>query len=809
MKTIILTILVLVGSSNLYSIEETVPQPKGKGEIKGRIVDQNLKRPIEYTNVVLYKSGDSSMVTGTITNENGEFVISNLDYGKYYLTANFIGYRKVFVNDIELSGKKKAWSIETLALQPASQNLEDVEVIVDKNYIDYKIDKKVVNVSQHVNAAGGTAAEVLENVPGVQVDIEGNVTIRGSSNYMVLIDGRPSVIAGPDLLKQLPANTVENIEIITNPSAKYDPDGTAGIVNVIMKKEKLEGMNGMVNLIAGTNGKYGSDFNLNIKRRKINLFVGGNYNMNSFLSETTNHRESYLSDTVSFLTEITDRTQINNPWKFTSGLDLLLSNKTSLTISGAIGGFGMYRDFDTRYHEYDTVTGINKYSHSVNIYEIDGVYYTGSVSIHHQFAKEGHYIDASVTAWNWDSDNTQDTRETETDANNTELENPKRLRTLDQVYRENLQAKIDYTLPIGDGKLEAGCNIHISPGNSDFTFENFDNELEDWTNNPLFSNLMNFQRDIFSSYTTYGNQILGFQYQVGLRLEYTDRKLEQLTMEKSWPVEIFNYYPSVHISRQLKKNQQIQLSYSRRIDRPQAWDFNPFPSYNDAYNSFTGNPLLKPADTDSYEFSYIKRVKSGLISATAFYRQNRNTKVMAIDNTDNHLMVITWENLGEINARGVEAMTNLELKKWWTLNIGGNLYFLEMEGQLLGNDLKQESLSADARISSTFKFGPNTRLQATAYYQSAKAEGQGMKEDDFITSFALRHDFLKRRASLSISIRDPFGTHYYKVSTRTDTFYSDFKMDGESAAVRVTLSYRLNDYQRRRDQTNIEVGGGM
>ncbi|MEA3445637.1 MAG: outer membrane beta-barrel family protein [Bacteroidota bacterium] len=809
MKNTLLLSIMLIFTCSTFAVEAIETAPKGKCVIKGTVLDFWQKKPIEYTNIVLYNTNDSSMVTGTITDENGKFQLEKIPYGKYYLIVNFIGYQKKLIANIELSSKQKEFNLENLELKPADEKIDDVEVIVDRNYVDFKIDKKVVNVSQHVNAAGGTAAEVLENVPGIQVDIEGNVSLRGSTNYTVLIDGRPSILNGPDLLKQTPAGTIENIEIITNPSAKYDPDGTAGIINLIMKKEKLEGINGLLNISAGTKGKYGGNFNVNFKRRKANIFVGGNYNVHSFPSTTTNKRESYLSDTVAFLSEKTDRVQSQTPWKFSTGADFYLSPKTTLTITGAIGGFGMIRDFDTRYHDYDTITGNERFADSKNQFDIDGVYFSGTMNLRQNFSSEGHFIDASITAWNWNSENTQDTREVDLDQNGKEINIPMQLRTLDKVYRENIETKIDYTLPLGKGKLEAGMEAHLNPGTNDYTFENYDNELEMWNIDSTFSNIMDFKRNLYSVYSTYSNEVLGFQYQLGLRAEYTDRLLEQKTLNKEWPVEILNFYPTIHLTRQMDKGQQIQLSYSRRIDRPQPWDLNPFPAYNDSYNAFAGNPLLKPADTDAIELNYIKRMKLGMLSGTAFYRQSRNTKIMSIDNTEGHLMLITWENLGRIDATGIELMANLNLKKWWNLNLSTNAFYIDMQGELLEEEFSQASMSFDSRVTTTFKFSPKTRLQITAVYQSPHVEGQGEKEADFITAFAFRHDFLDRKASVSISIRDPFNTHYYKVSTRNDKFYSDFSMDGESPSVRISLSYRLNDYKRRREEADIQVGGGM
>jgi hypothetical protein len=247
------------------------------GSIIGKVFNAGIAKPMEYSSVALYNATDSTLITGTITANDGSFKLKNLPFGYYYLIANFMGYEKFFVNEIILNDKNSIIDVVVINLKSSSQNLQEVEVVATQNRIEYKIDRKVINVSQDINAAGGSAADVFENTPSVTVDINGNVSLRGSTNFTVLIDGKPSPQSGNDALQQIPATSIQNNEIITNPSAKYDPDGMAGIINIVMKKNSLLELSGIFNTTIGTRDKYAGDFLLSYKAKKFNVFAGLDY----------------------------------------------------------------------------------------------------------------------------------------------------------------------------------------------------------------------------------------------------------------------------------------------------------------------------------------------------------------------------------------------------------------------------------------------------------------------------------------------------------------------------------------------------
>ncbi len=776
------------------------------GIITGTVLDKGLKTAVEYANIAIYSKSDSTIVTGGITDQKGFFKITNLPYGNYYLIANFIGYNKKTVSDISITKAEKEINLGTIYLLQAVSKLADVEVAGERNYVDYKVDKKIVNVSQHINAAGGTAADVLENVPSVKVDLEGNLSMRGSGDFTVLIDGRPSPLSGSDLLKQLPAEAIESIEIITNPSAKYDPDGTSGIINIITKKNKLNGFNGLVSADGNSNLGYSGSANLNYRKNKVNLFLNSSYRMHKNIMTSENNRETYFSDTTGILLESSDRKQYMRPYRVNLGADYYANDNNMFTVSATFGGFGYFRYFDTKYHEYTQPNTINNYSISNNDFEVDGIYYSGNIFYQHKFKEKDHKLEFTANSWQWIGDNVEESYQQASDEKFDATGAAIRKRSLHIPIRNNFKGKVDYTKPLFKGKLEAGVQAHITFGSSTYNFDDYNFTSENWVNDTSQFNEFTYDRSLYSAYGTYSNSFKGFTYQFGLRLEQTQRLINQITMDEKYNLELFNYYPTIHISKEVGKTNQFQASYTRRINRPQPWELNPFSDYSDSYNTSYGNPLLEPEDVDSYEFNYLKRLKKAMFSLGLYYRQTNNTKIMSqnIEPENPNLMIVSYENLDKTYAYGTELMFNYDITKKISANIGGNYYHYEVSSVIAERSLSNNSNNWDARINASYKFSPKTKLQITGLYNGPGYQGQGYVEEFYSVNMAFRHDFLKRKATVTFNIRDVFGTSKYETVVKNDDFSSYFLLKQKTPVFRLSLSYRFNNYQRRR---NIEEGG--
>jgi len=345
------------------------------GVITGEVYDASLNEPMEYVNLVLFSMRDSSMVAGTVTVPGGKFEMKEVQFGMFYMVTNFMGYERDTIRDIRITPRAQTLDLGRITLTSTLTNLEGVEVVAEKQHVEYRIDKKVVNVSQDISASGGSAIEVLENTPAVQVDIEGNVSLRGSSNFTVLIDGRPSVLQGSDALQQIPASTIEQIEIITNPSAKYDPDGIAGIINVVTKKQKEPGWNGVLNASAGTGSKYTTDLLINYKAGDFNIFGGFDYNNRKYSGEGYTQNETYLGDSPFYRISETEREMKRDGYSLKGGFDWYMTDKSILTLSGRYGNYGFGRGGNTKLKTYSDPGTDDGYMLTETSSEREGKYY--------------------------------------------------------------------------------------------------------------------------------------------------------------------------------------------------------------------------------------------------------------------------------------------------------------------------------------------------------------------------------------------------------------------------------------------------
>lgn len=773
------------------------------GSINGIVIDSISKQGMQYTNVVLKSAQDSNIVSGTITDEKGAFALEQIPFGSYYLEINFIGYQKKTIEKLELNKENRVLALGEQILQPAMNNLKSVDIVAERNYVTYEVDKRVVNVSKNLTAQGGSAAEALEDVPSVRVDAEGNISLRGSNSFIVLVDGRPTPVDGQTLLKSLPASAIENIEIITNPSAKYDPDGTTGILNVIMKKEKITGFNGLVNAAANSIGGYGVTANMNYRTKKVNYHINGSFNHSSRTMKSRNDRETYFSDTTAYLHERTDRKQINVPHRLNAGADFYLNDKNFLTVSGVIGGFGFDREFDTRY-EYYTEQSPHVYSLSDNQYDVNGVYYGGGLSYEHKFSKD-HKLELGGGAWIWNGDDKQLSQQYGSNANFEQISDQSKLKSHHDNLRKNLRLKADYTAPLFKGKLEAGVQSLITTGTSEYTYHNFDLANDNWVYDSTYSNTMQFDRNLLSAYATYTNKWKKFSYMLGMRLEYMDRVLDQKTLGLRYPVELYNYYPSLHISRMLDEKKQIQLSYSRRINRPQPWELNPFLDYSDEYNRSHGNPELKPEDIDSYELNYIQQLKKATFSGGGYYRQTNNTKVMAqsISPESPEVMLMTYYNLDKTYAYGGEVSYRMYVNKWFNYTVNLNAYHYHVSANIAKISSTQTSNNLDASAKLSFKLKKIGQAEFTAIYNSPGADGQGRRKENYYANFALKKSFLQNRANLVFNIQDVFATSRYRTVVDYEQFHSYFELKNKAPVFRLSFSYRINNYKHQTDKTGI------
>ena len=799
-KIPVILLLFLSLNSLAQAPAQTAGNPPANAVLKGKVVDAETGQTMEYANVSIYSTKDSSLVSGGITDGKGEFRITQVDFGTYYVEANFIGFNKTRIRNIRVGAEKREIDLGTIELAPSTQEIDEVSVVAERARVNYQIDKKVINVGQDINAAGGSAVDVLENTPSVEVDIEGNVTLRGSSNFTVYIDGKPSILEGSEALRQLPASVIENIEIITNPSAKYDPDGMAGIINVNMKKNILSGFNGIVNTTVGTGDKYRGDLLINYKRKKYNVFFGADWRDETFAGRMESDRETYLGDTTRFISINGDRDFRRKGHEFKGGFDLYLSDKTTLTLSGNLGYSESERMGNGQTVTYTNPASVTVYSLEEELSNRSSDFYSTNINFQHKFDEEGkHKIDALFFYSHEKGPDVEFENEFYTDENfNKTGEYLTRIRSTETEEEDDYRLKIDYTRPIKNGKIEAGVQSRIEREFEDYLFENAD-ENGEWINNENFSSQQHFNRDIHAAYATFDNKFGKLQYMLGLRGEYTKRSINHLKVPEPYKIDRLDYFPTLHLSYNVTDEFQLMSSYSRRIDRPGGRELDPFPSYMNRYTIQVGNPALNPQYTDSYELGLMKKFgTTSFLSAEVFYKVTNDLISRVQQLGEDEIIYMTFANVNNDYSLGSEVMANVNATKWLLLNGSVSVFRYRIEGELDGESIDRTSTNYSGRLNATIKFSPDARLQFTSFYRGPSVSAQGENKGMLFSNISYRQEFMNKKLAATVSLRDAFGSMRFEGLSFGNDFQSRFKMKRESQVLTLTLSYKINNYKMDR-----------
>lgn len=783
------------------------------GVIRGVVLDARSNQPIEYATIAVYESAQKQVVTGTVTNIAGEFRITGLQNGNFYVEVSFLGYQSNKIENLEVTDNKRMLNLGQVKLSPAAENLNEVQVVGERKSFEYRIDKKVVNVGKQSTSASMTAIEVLENVPSVKVDIEGNVSLRGSTGFTVLIDGKPSILEGSDALRQIPASSIDNIEIITNPSAKYQPDGTAGIINVITKKNKSQGINGQASANVGMYGSYGGDLLLNLRRNKINYSLGADFNDRVFRGESNSLRETYsnnLLDTVS-LGSLGQGERAMQMWGLRGGMEIDVNEKNSATLGFRFGNRSMDNSSILNYTKSNTADGSLLMYQSSEMGERGGNFFSVNGSWLRMLEGKGHELRTQFDFGARTGEENSisllyDALGSVTSGNRNTEDGPSKRGEL----------RIDYTRPFSEtNKLEAGFQ-----GRSEFESDETSMDIwqnGQWVNDPLYSKTTDGTQNIYALYSTYSGAWKRFGYQAGLRGEYTNRVIEYGNDE--FKIDRVDYFPTLHLSFKLPADNQLMASYARRVERTRGWFLEPFITWQDAYNVRMGNPDILPEFIDSYEVGYLKQFEKAYFSMEAYYRVTHNKVEMLArkweeDATGNVLMRQPF-NIGKDYSLGLEGSLNLKLVKWWETTLMGNLYNYEIEGEANGQDFSNSTFNWSARMNNSFFFTKTTQLQFNGSYNSPTATAQGRNESYYAFDAAFRADWMKRKLATVLQVRDVFATGTRENWARGSDFYTFNGWNMNAPMFSFSVTYRFNNYnpkrQANRGQQNMggdDMGGG-
>ncbi len=782
--------------------------------VTGKVTDNTTSQPIEYASIALYRMRDSSLVTGIVTDPAGNFTMSKLSFGRYYVEVSFIGYKKTRIKNINLNPTLKKAVLGTIKLDPSSTVINEVEVIGDKSQMDYKIDKKVVNVSQQIAASGGSAIEVLENTPSVQTDVDGNLQLRGSSDFTVLVDGKPTILKGSEALQQIPASAIQNIEIITNPSAKYDAEGSAGIINVLMKKQKIKGFNGLINLSAGKGNKYNGDFLLNVRNSKFNYFVGGDFNDMKFTGKGKLNQRTTSDSTISYQNMTAEGDMHRTGKGIKAGLDYFINDNNTLSVSGNISHRSFGRSTNAKYYEFSDPASTDSFYLQNNDIKSSHDDYSGNLDYRLKLKGNDHQLQATIYYGGGNAAHPNNMFKQFTDNNWLKLDTlPIIQKSTEDGKEYEFRGKLDYSMPIGEkGKLEAGYQARVEGSNIKYQFYNL---LDTFVEDSSKYNRARYINHIEALYTTFSGSTKLFDYQLGLRVEYGNRNIVKKLTNEEYPVSRLDYFPTIHLTKQLPYKLQMQLSYSKRIRRPDDHDLDPFPTYTDQRNIRMGKPGLKPEFTGSYELNLQKNLGKNLLAIEGFYRQTSDmiSDIKSYD-PDSKITTTTLDNFKRNYSAGAELTLNLSLTSWWNLNGTSSLYKYHIDGSSIDSSKSQNTVSTNARFNSVFRMKWGMQIQINYFYNAPSITPQGTREGFSFTNVGIKQEIFKRKASLTLQVRDLFGTMKFASTYSTPNLYSYTSMRRESRVVTLTFTYRINNFkqQARREEGMNESefnGGGM
>ncbi|MBN2745599.1 MAG: TonB-dependent receptor [Bacteroidales bacterium] len=781
-----------------------------KGTIKGKIIDHISKEAVPYATVALYSFRDSSLTTGSLSTDDGSFQIVDVPAGKYKMEIKFIGYEKYLKKEIILRPPNLDLDLGIIELQHVAGNLDAVEIVAEKTYVEYKIDKKVVNVGQDLNSSGGSAVDALENVPSVTVDIDGNVALRGSTSFTVFVNGKPTPLDGTDALQQIPVGAIKNIEIITNPSAKYDPDGLSGIINVVLKENVKLGLNGMINVNASNRGSYGINGIFSYNIGKFNVFVGGNYNNSVWPGEGYNELTTIAYDTTEYRITDLDRERKRDRYNLKAGFDFIPNEKNSFTFEGSFGAHGHDKNFSSKIHEYNLPTSYDYYLFSDNPGTHKSNFYSLSANYEYKLDKNGSNIQALAYYEDENESNEDKSLEYMSNADwslrdSILLGNITREKESGPQYRFQLDFVKKFE---NKSKFESGVQLRIRPQYSEYEYEEYQAD-KGWVLLPDYGSKLNFVRDIYAIYGIYAGEYKSFGYQIGLRGEYTNRNVFDESRDYDFKIQRFDLFPTVHFSKKFKNDHQILLSYSRRIDRPGGWELEPFTRFISSNFQRQGNPELEPEYTDNFELSYQKAIKQSFVSIEGYYRptNNRIARIQSIDSTG--IITMTFENMDRDISTGVELMVNLRVIKWMDINISGNYYYYQLfsSGTSLG-EVNNTSNNFDMRGNLNFIVTKTTRLQLNGFYRSASVTAQGKSASNYMISASARQELFKKKVSISLRINDIFNTMRHEFTTEGIGFTSFNSFTPINPTITVDLSYRINNYKEKKNGNGGDFGEG-
>lgn len=767
-------------------------------QIHGRLLDASSREAIDYADIFLYETGNSKPIQQTFPNERGEFRFEQIGKGRYTIMARLVGYDILSKRDIEANGSPV--NLGDLMMKPLEVGIAEVEVVASKRQLVYKLDKKVVEATSNMMAGGGSAVDVLENTPSIRVDAEGDVTFRGSSGFLVYIDGKPSVFTGTQALEQVPAGHIENIEIITTPSAKHDTEGDVGIINIITKKHSRQGLSGMINLSGSTWLSRHVDFLLTQQNARSRWYVGGQWTDRMRKSDFDQEKLTIVGDQTTSSHAIGPRTGDSYHYTLKGGWSLSLP-KTTITLDLEGGYGGNKRKGEMNYEETITLKGgspvTTRYT-SIDDYDNDENIGLGSLSVQHKFNDKGHEISAS--AYYKYGGNALEYFFN--DLMSLQGERQQGHRAYESEHRETLRANLDYALPFGKGgKLEAGYQYYSYLEDGNYKMEWWDPEKHVFYWRDDIYNTFYFQEGVNSIYAILSQSWNNFEAQAGVRGEHTHTVLRSSVEGADRTKNRFEFFPSVHLGYNFPNGHRLLASYSRRTTRPQLYYMEPYITYRDFYTAEIGNPDIRPEYINSFELNYQKSFGENSVSATLFHRSRKDKIERLRVPYSAGVTLDSMANVGHDYSTGLELSLNLHPVRWWNTTVNGNLYHYKVKNEQAAGGNTSTSTNYDILWNNLFDLGKYTRLQLDGSFVGPSVTTQGRTDAYWYANLAVRQQLFNRRLTATLAFRDIFRSAKYVSDIQTADLRSLTRIKPKYPQITLTLSWTFNSYKAKSNAT--------
>ena len=778
--------------------------------LTGKIIESETNQPLEYATISFFSSIENRLKAGGITDIDGNFRIS-IPQGIYDFHVEYFSFHNI--TKLEMNFNQDI-NLGVLKMEANLQILDAVDIVAEQTTVEIKLDKKIYNVGKDLTVRGGSVSDVLDNVPSVSVDVEGNIALRGNENVRILINGKPSGLVGlnsTDALRQLPADAIEKVEIITSPSARYDAEGTAGILNIILRRSKILGLNGAIILNAGHPDQLGASGNINFRRGNINIFNSSGYSYRNSPGNSTTKTEFFNSeyDDNGLLTQDAPNTfrneyrtfeRIRKGFNTNTGIEWYINPTTSLTTAFLASKSNNSNESFNRAETLDLTGAV--ISESVRYDPETELDQTTQFSVN--FDKQFHGNSEHRLTFDFQLENSSEDEGSIIYNDGIAAE---RVRTIEDQKRVLIQS--DFTFPINDKtRFEGGYNGRFSTNNTAYSLEFAEDDSFILDTN--ISNVLVYKENVNAVYTQYGSKVNDkFSFLLGLRMEATNITISQLSSNEYTNSNYIGLFPTVNLGYEFSENQNLTIGYNRRISRPRSRFLNPFPSRSSATNLFQGNPNINPSYSNGVDIGYLNTLEKITLNTSLYYNHATDVFTYISEDTGEEVVIDGQSvpvirrgpiNLAENDRYGFEFTLTYSPSKKWNMNANFNLFQSIIRGSYKGLSYDSENLGWFVRLNNKYTLPGNIEWQTRISYDGPRIDAVNRREGRFSSNMAFSKDLFKQKASLTFSINDLFNTQRRNLESTTPTFYSNSYYRWRVRSYNLSFTYRFNQEKKQPKQ---------